>query len=144
MTTSLRDWATTDGDRGSMVPAVAAMCVALLMALGLVYDGAVKIRTAREATTIAGEAARAAGQEIHAASMLGATPGVEASRGAAAAQSYLAQAGASGSVSVTGDTVTVTATTTWTPRFYRLLLGEGVETGTATTSTVRVLGGTQQ
>lgn len=143
MRARLRAWA-AGTDRGSMLPAVAAMCAALLMSLGLVYDGALKIRAAREATTIAGEAARAAGQEIQASSILGATPGIEASRGAAAAQSYLTQAGASGSVSVTGDSVTVTANTTWTPRFYGLLLGDGTETGTATTSTVRVLGGIEQ
>ncbi|MDN5725740.1 MAG: pilus assembly protein [Propionibacteriales bacterium] len=81
---------------------------ALLLGVGLVVDGGGKLNAVREADAAAQEAARA-GADAGAVSLVG---GGVVSKDAAkrAASAYLADAGVTGTVSVEGRTVTVTAT----------------------------------
>lgn len=138
----LRD---SDPERGAISLFVATVATALLLGVGLIYDGSLKIAAARDATSIASEAARAAGQELTGEAILGHSSSVDPSRGVIAARTYLAAVGADGTVAVNGTDITVTANATWAPRFFGLFgAGNQVETGTASASTKRVLGGTEQ
>lgn len=134
-----------DPERGAITLFVATVATSLLLGIGLIYDGSLKIAAARDATSIASEAARAAGQELTGDAILGQSPNVDPSRGVIAARTYLAAVGADGTVALNGTDITVTANTSWTPRFLGLFgAGTQVETGTASASTKRVLGGTEQ
>jgi len=97
-----------DGERGSVVLWVAITTPALLLLVMLIVDGGAKMKAAEQADTYAAEAARTATIAI------GPRPagGIVDSRAAAqAANAYLASAGVTGSVRVTGPTtVTVTVT----------------------------------
>ena len=53
-----------DGDRGSVTLFFAVAVVGLLVLLGLVVDGAAKVRAVQRADALAAEAARAGGQAI--------------------------------------------------------------------------------
>lgn len=134
-----------EAERGSVAPMVAVVAAALLLMVGLVYDGGLKLRAAREINSIAAEASRAAGQELTPDVIAGPLSSVDPARGAQAARSYLSQVGASGTVVVQGDTITITTTQSWSPSFTGLF---GVEdrtvTGTAETSLKRTIGGTEQ
>lgn len=138
-------WASQDPEQGSVTFLVLVLSAALLMTISLVYDGATKLRAAREATSIAAEAGRAAGQVITADSVTGAKSSVDPSGAVAAARSYLTQTGHTGTVNVSGDTITVTATTTWNPTFTGVFDNSPrTVTGDATVSVKRVLSGVEQ
>lgn len=135
----------SDPERGAVSLFVATVATSLLLGVGLIYDGSLNIAAARDATSIASEAARAAGQELTGDAILGNASTVDPSRGVIAARTYLAAVGADGSVAITGTDITVTAHATWTPHFLGLFgAGTQVETGTASASTRRVLGGSEQ
>lgn len=134
-----------DPERGSVSPMLAIVAIALLLMVGLVYDGGLKLRAARDAASVASESARAAGQELTGDTIQGNRSTVDPARGAAAARAYLRQVGAEGTVTVSGDTITVTATQAWSPVFSGVFApGDRIVTGTATASTKRVLGGVEQ
>lgn len=120
-----------DPERGSVSMLVITMVVAVVALLGLVVDAGDKARAARLASFSATEAARAAGQNPGHGEILGRASGVDASEAAAAARSYLAAAGVAGTVSVTGDTITIATTVPWEPRIYTVLPGKTM-TATAT------------
>ena len=142
--TRWRAW-TQDRDQGSMTPMIAVIATALLLMVGLVYDGSLKLRAAREATSVAAEASRAAGQELTGDVIAGPRSNIDPGRGAQAARAYLRQVGASGPVTVSGDTITITTSTSWQPAFTGLFgAGDRTVTGTAQASTKRVLGGEEQ
>ncbi|WP_336921821.1 pilus assembly protein TadG-related protein [Aquipuribacter sp. SD81] len=126
------------GDRGSTTLFVVVLMVALLLAAGLVTDGAGRVQALQRADTVAAEAARAAGQELDAARAVQGDPGVlDTARAAAAARAHLAAAGVEGSVRTTSvptpagivAAVTVTARVVHDPVF---LGGTRTVTGTAT------------
>ncbi|MET0460826.1 MAG: pilus assembly protein TadG-related protein [Ilumatobacteraceae bacterium] len=95
------------GSRGSVSLLVVIMIPALLMAAGLVLDGGRQLQARRDAGAAAAAAARAATQlseaEIYG---VGLDPGLASGR----AHDELAAQGAAGSVSVSGQSVTVTVT----------------------------------
>lgn len=135
----------SESERGAMTLFVAVVATSLLTGIGLIYDGSLKIAAARTATSIASEAARAAGQELTGEAILGNASTVDPSRGVIAARAYLGAVGAEGSVAINGTDITVTAHATWTPHFLGLFgAGTQVETGSASASTRRVLGGSEQ
>lgn len=133
----------TNRERGSVSITVAIVATALLLMVTLVYDGATKLRAARDASSIATQAARAGAQELTGQAIAGHLSPVHSSRGATAAHSYLDQVGVSGTVTISGSTVTVTVTRAWEPAFTGLF-GADTVTGTATVSSVRSIGGTEQ
>lgn len=122
--TSARAWRRRSraqlGDRGGISVYVAICTVALLGIIGLVVDGAGKLRATERADAVAIEAARAAGQAIDGGQ---AVPGdaivVDPDAARAAARSYLKQAGVPGAVSVSADgrTLTVTINTSYETKF---------------------------
>jgi hypothetical protein len=79
--------------------------VALTMILGLIVDGGAKARALDHAGAIASEAARAAAATYRPGDIA-----IDPAAADRAAQDYLAAAGATGTVTVTGLDVTATAT----------------------------------
>lgn len=126
-----------DPEHGGVSPFVAITIVALFLVATMVYEGSTQLRVARHTTSVAGEAARVAGQEIDAGAISGQAPGVNAAKGQAAARQYLADSGASGNVVIRGDKVVVTVSETW----HGSLIGSRTFTDTATATTERVMGG---
>ncbi|MGW7261105.1 TadE/TadG family type IV pilus assembly protein [Streptomyces sp. NPDC054834] len=107
-------------DRGGVTVFVAVCVIALIGIIGLAVDGGSKMRATERADYIAGEAARAGGQAIDSAEAIsGRAIVVNPQDAAAAAQSYLRSAGASGTVNVSGDgkTLTVVVTSTYDTKF---------------------------
>jgi Flp pilus assembly protein TadG len=107
-------------DRGGVTVFVAVCVIALIGIIGVAVDGGSKMRATERADYIAGEAARAGGQAIDpAAAINGTAIVVDPQAAAAAAQAYLRSAGASGTVTVSGDnkTLTVTITSSYDTKF---------------------------
>lgn len=101
------------GDRGSITLFVIVMFIAIAAAAGLVIDGGTKLRTAREASAVAEEAARAGAGQIDRSRAYrdGRQFVIDPQAAISAARSYLSRSGDTGSVSVTGaHTIRVTVT----------------------------------
>lgn len=126
-------------DAGQVTPLVVVMAVALLLCAGLVVDGGRVFAARREASDVAGQAARAGAQAVSVDRLRGDNASaLEPGRARAAAASFLAAAGHGGVVSVRGDAVTVTVEIT-TPLAILGLGGmaERTVTGTETARSVR-------
>ncbi|RCV47809.1 hypothetical protein DEF23_10545 [Marinitenerispora sediminis] len=96
-------------DRGQVTAFVVVMTGAFVLCLGLVLDGGGALRARNEAAILAQEAARVGAQQIDwAAYRAGDTTRLDAVAAGAAARGFLNSSGADGTVSVNGDTVTVT------------------------------------
>jgi Flp pilus assembly protein TadG len=132
-------------DEGSISLLVVVFFLALLAAAGLVVDGGAKIRAARQASSVAEEAARAGAGQIDRdrAYTRGGRFVVNRAAAAAAARTYLTNSGNNGSVTIVNGqkirvTVTITKPTT-------LLAAIGVNEVTATkTATADLLQGVEQ
>ena len=100
-------------DQGGVTVFVAVCVIALIGIIGVAVDGGSKMRATERADYLAGEAARAGGQAVDpAAAISGRAVVVDRQAAAAAAQAYLASAGVTGTVSVSGDAKTLTVTVT--------------------------------
>jgi hypothetical protein len=99
------------GDDGAVSAFVVVLFVGLLVLAGLVLDGGLALGAKVRASGQAEAAARAGSQAIDLA-VYRATGAVRLlpTEAAAAAQDHLATVGATGTVTVSGDTVTVTVT----------------------------------
>lgn len=98
-------------DRGGVTVFVAICVLGLIGIIGVAVDGGAKMAATERADYVAGEAARAGGQAIDPAkAVTGRAIVVDPQDAAAAAQAYLRSAGASGTVSVSGDGKNVTVT----------------------------------
>ena len=107
-------------DRGGVTVFVAVCVLALIGIIGVAIDGGSKMRATERADYVAGEAARAGGQAIDPAEAIsGNAIVVDPQDAAAAAQSYLRSAGATGTVSVSGDgkTLSVVVTGSYDTKF---------------------------
>ncbi|MDG9709724.1 TadE/TadG family type IV pilus assembly protein [Streptomyces sp. DH10] len=107
-------------DAGGITVFVAVCVIALIGIIGVAVDGGSKMRATERADYIAGEAARAGGQAIDPAEAISGTAiVVNPQDAAAAAQAYLRSAGATGTVSVSGDgkTLTVNVTGSYDTKF---------------------------
>ncbi len=117
-------------DGGSISLTLVVMVTALLVAVGLVVDGGAKLRAVQQATAVAGEAARAATQQVNVAQVQTAgTARLNAAAARRAVRETLAEAGVDGTVTVATGQVSVTATVT-RPTVFLSLLGVGSVTGT--------------
>jgi hypothetical protein len=96
-------------ERGTISAFVVVLVLACLMAAGLALDGGRIVAARVQVTDIAGNAARAAAQQVD--GLRSGAPALDPNRARAAAQHVLEAAGATGSVDVRGTSVTVTATT---------------------------------
>ncbi|RSN14856.1 hypothetical protein DMH25_07580 [Streptomyces sp. WAC 01325] len=100
-------------DRGGVTVFVAVCALALIGIIGIAVDGGSKLRATERADYLAGEAARAGGQAIDPAEAItGRAIVVDPQEAAAAAQAYLQSAGASGTVTVSGDGKTLSVVVT--------------------------------
>ncbi|MDN5745603.1 MAG: hypothetical protein L0H31_10840 [Nocardioidaceae bacterium] len=124
-------------DAGSASVYFVVVAVGLLALAGMIYDGSSKVRATHQTNLAALEAARAASQELTGDAIAGRTSTVDPSRGAAAARAYLRRTGHEGTVTVSGTTVTVTTTGSWSPTFTPFIKG-GTVTGTASASPEQV------
>lgn len=107
----------TDDDRGDASVMLIVVMVALIAMVGLVVDVGGRLRAADQAAYVARQAARAAGQQIETAQAQdGVRPDVTNSGAQAAANAVIGASGMTGAVDVSGQTVTVTVTTTYTPQ----------------------------
>ena len=98
-------------ERGSAsIWAILVTAGAFTVLLGLVVDGGRVIDERVAASRAAAQAARAGADALSAASVRNGSDAVDAEAAQARAQSYLRDAGMDGTVSVAGDTVTVTVT----------------------------------
>ncbi len=98
-------------DRGALTLMLALLMVALVALAGLVIDGGKKLNASETAYAVAEEAARAGAGAVN--TSLAYSSGnyeVDAPQARAAAQAYLASAGYSGTVRVSGNSITVTVT----------------------------------
>src|SRR6478609_8070383 len=102
----------TDPDSGSVGVYVVVVALGLLVAAGLVLDGGAAFAARGAAATAAQQAARAGADALNPASLRSSTPtglAVDPNAARTAANRVLAAAGATGSVTVDGAEVTVTA-----------------------------------
>ena len=137
MINKLRRRATRDEGRIALL--VIMLTFAVLAMIGLSVDGGGKLRALQRADRLAIEAARAAGQAIAAPQAIrGGEKVVDPVAATTAAQSYLAAAGVSGSVTISTDRkqVTVTVTIVYTTQFLGLV---GIDTLLATRRATAVL-----
>ncbi|CAL9343603.1 TadE/TadG family type IV pilus assembly protein [Nocardiopsis dassonvillei] len=119
-------------DKGQVSAFVAILVAAFILCLGLVTDGGGLMRARNEAATLAQEAARAGVQQLDWSSYREGTNEValDPAAASAAAQSFLSAAGATGTVAVSGDTVTVTCSVDYS--FTLLPMGSTTVDATAT------------
>ena len=125
MTTHPRHVQRPDREAGSISVFVAVASLGLLVLIGLVVDGGVKLRAAQRADTVAAEAARAAGQQVALPAVVGTqTVRVDRQTAVNAANAYLAAAGEPGTVQISPDGTTVeVAVTTTAPTVFVSLIG---------------------
>ncbi|WP_435224277.1 pilus assembly protein TadG-related protein [Streptomyces sp. Tue6028] len=98
-------------DRGGVTVFVAVCVLGLIGIIGVAVDGGAKMAATERADYLAGEAARAGGQAIDPAkAVTGKAIVTDPQDAAAAAQAYLRSAGATGTVTVSGDGKTVSVT----------------------------------
>lgn len=137
----------TADERGSITLWIATSTFVMMMLVGLAVDLGGQIHAQQRAHNLAAQAARAGGQEVQAPpAMQGQYLAISAASARSASQRYLTEAGATGTVTLTGgDTLTVTVTDSYRPRFLTLLGVTHLDvTGTATARLVRTLGGTER
>ena len=133
-------------DRGSITTFLAASMVGLLLIIGLIADGGVKVRAVSEAEGLAAEAARAGGQALDLGAAVVGQIQVDRQGAVDAARAYLAAADAPGTVSISPDGRTLEVEVTLTrPTSFVSLIGIGQVSGTgqaAATLVHSVTGGT--
>lgn len=102
--------ARTQGEKGSISVLVAVVAAGLVFAAGLAYDGGQLVAAHSEATSIAQAATRAGAQQIDTDQLATGADDLtfQASRAAAAAKSYIAGTGHTGSATVDGNRLRVT------------------------------------
>jgi hypothetical protein len=95
-------------DRGSITALTASVLAGFVVMFALVVGGAEVLRARSDAFGAAAGAARAGAQELDEAAVVQGLVELDPQAAQAAAQSYLAARGATGSVTVSGTDVTVT------------------------------------
>lgn len=124
-----------NGERGSLTVMTAVLALALLAVAGLVVDGTGRLRAGQQAIGAAQQAARAGAEALDAATLRAGGPVTDNSAAAATtARGYLAAAGYTGTVNVTGPTTLQVTVTVHQPTVILGLIGidSYTATGTAT------------
>lgn len=112
-----------DPERGSVSALVILIAATVLVMMGLAVDVSGHVHAMAEARSVAREAARAGGQQVHVPTAIRgqgafANPG----EAAAAANAYLTAAGTTGSATVTGpETIQVNVTSTYNTLFLSVI-----------------------
>lgn len=129
------------GERGSNTLFFAALLVSFMAIVGLVVDGAGMIKATQEADQLAQHAARQAGQQIDPSSLIQGAKEVKLDTTAAktAAQKYITTAGATGTVTISGDKIRIQVKTRYGTKFLTLIgIGSMTATGSAEINSTRV------
>jgi Flp pilus assembly protein TadG len=137
----------TRGERGSITLWMVTASFAMMMLVGLAVDLGGQVHAQQRAHNVAGQAARAGGQEVQAApAVQGRYVAINAAAARNAAQDYLSTAGVNGTVSVTdGTTITVNVTGTYRPKFLSIIgLDDLPVTGQASARLIRTVAGSEQ
>lgn len=137
----------THDERGSISIWLVTSSFVMMMLVGLAVDLGGQVHAKQRAHNIAAEAARTGGEQVEAAPAIeGRYVSVNTAAARAAAGQYLAAAGVTGTVAVTGgDTIHVAVTDTYTPKFLSFIgIGDLTVTADASARIVRSLGGTEQ
>ncbi|WP_129665733.1 TadE/TadG family type IV pilus assembly protein [Phytoactinopolyspora endophytica] len=109
------------GERGQVSAFLVAGITGILLLTGLVLDGGLALSAKVEAIGHAQEAARAGAQQLDlAAFRADGTLTLDPHAAGATAHEYLDAAGATGTVTVAGDTITVNVTATYSPQLLSL------------------------
>ncbi len=136
-------------DRGSVTVwiALSSFVIVMMALVGLAVDLGGQVHAQQRAHDLAAQAARAGGEQVQAAPAIqGRYAGIDTSAVRVAAQDYLDAAGVEGTVSITGgDTINVTVTDSYDPRFLPFLGVKQLDvTGTASARLICTIGGTEQ
>jgi len=127
--------------RGATSVFFAGVVMALFMVVGLVVDGTGMVKATQQADQIAQQAARQAGQAVTADSLILGQKQVTLDPVAAktAAAKYLTSAGATGSVTVSGDTIRIRVQHAYQPLFLSMFgIGSLTAEGAAEVDSTRV------
>ena len=133
----------TRDDRGSLSLWLVTASFVMMMLVGLAVDLGGQVHARQRAHDVAAQAARAGGQQVRPApAVRGEYVAVDPFAARNAAQDYLAAAGATGSVTITGgDTITVNVTDTYNPKFLSIIgIGNLPVSGEASARLIRTLG----
>lgn len=126
-------------DHGSATVWMIGVTVASFLMVGLVLDGGVMLRTRSDAFAIAASAARVGAQQLDGDAAVEGLSVLDPIAAEQAVLDYLAAQGASGTVTVTGDRVTVTVTTSAQLQMLQVVGGDTVTfDATATAEAVKV------
>lgn len=134
-------------ERGSVTVWIALASLVMMVLVGLAVDLGGQVHAQQRAHDLAAQAARTGGEQVQAAPAIqGRYAHIDTAAARVAAQDYLDAAGVDGTVSVTGgDTIHVTVTEAYDPRFLPFLGITHLDvSGTASARLVRTLGGTEQ
>jgi len=125
----VRSRARADGRQdGSISLLLAVAVLGLILAVGLVLDGGLKLRSTQRADDAAAEAARAAVLSVAPGDTVrGLPPRVDPAAARRAAQDFLSRAGLTGTVTVADNQVEVRTRVTFTPSVLTLI-GVGPQT----------------
>jgi Flp pilus assembly protein TadG len=137
----------TRDEDGSITLWMVTATFAMMMLVGLAVDLGGQVHAQQRAHNVAGQAARAGGQEVQAApAVQGRYLAINAAAARNAAQDYLSTAGVNGTVSVTdGTTITVNVTDTYRPKFLSIIgIGDLSVTGEASARLIRTVAGSEQ
>lgn len=137
----------THDERGSISIWMVTASFVMMMLVGLAVDLGGQVHAKQRAHNIAAEAARTGGEQVEAAPAIeGRYVNVDTAAARVAAQQYLAAAGVSGTVTVTGGyTIHVEVTDTYSPTFLSFIgVGDLTVTSEASARIVRSLGGNEQ
>lgn len=133
-------------ERGSISAWALVSVAAFMLIVGLSVDLGGRMYAIQHINDIAAEAARAGAQQVTAAdAMRGRPVAVDPTRARTAALSYITTAGLTGTATLTGDTLHVSATGHHTPTFLGAFgIGTVTITGTADARIARALNGTER
>lgn len=131
---------TNRGEQGSVTVFVVGILLALVVLGGLVFDGGSIIAGHREADAEAEGAARAAAEQVSIPALRSGQVLLMADQANSAAQQYLRHYGHNGTVTIEGDTVTVTVTYSVDMQVLNLI-GLSTKTVTGTANATAVEGG---
>lgn len=134
-------------ERGSISLWLVTSSLAMMILVGLAVDLGGQVHAKQRVHNIAAQAARAGGQEVRAAPAAeGRYLAIDAATGRTAARDFLAAANLTGTVAVTdGDTLTVIARDTYSPKFLGLIgIDDLPVSGTASARLIRSIGGNER
>lgn len=130
-------------ERGSISIWLAMSSFVMVFLVGLAVDLGGQVHTQQRGHDLAAQAARTGAEEVQGGAAIEGRPlTIDSAFARTAAQRYLSESGVTGTVDVTGDTLTVTVHDDYPTKFLGLMgINNLPVTSTATAHLVRTLGG---